>query len=124
MPSKKDLLRSIVGWDETEQKRYDIEKVWEIIETQPPPAPQIFNLLFTKEGDPTGVSVAKVSAIVGLGVNPTHTRIARVFRHLRQPYVRRRYMDLGTRKVFTLADFTTRELLDEIERRIENKNNE
>lgn len=120
MINKHDLPFQIV-WDADEAEKINIDKLWEVIDSFGERIPEIFHLRYHPNGEPTHMSMREVSEITGLTATPIRTKMTRGFRYLRYPYNKRKYLETGTRPGTTLKDFTTRELLNELERRTNEK---
>lgn len=104
--------------DTEKAKLVDMEKVWEIINSMNFPIPEVLNLLYDKEGDPTETTIKKASEKFSLSYTRAATCEEKAFRALRQPYQEKKYMKTGIRENISLKDFTSEELLTELARRL------
>lgn len=98
----------------------DMEKVWEIIDSMPSPTPEIFHLFYDLEGNPLEITANEVRKKFDLSYGRLNTVDAKVFRTLRYPYYRNKYMKKETKDSIELKNFTSEQLLEELARRLKN----
>lgn len=114
----RDSLPYVIFREAKKARRIDMEAVWEHIDSLPSETSQVMHFLYDEKGNPKDVKIKEFGEKFNMEYHHFYTRKNSAIRFLRHPSRYDMLLKIDKNKITSLEEFTTKELLEEIGRRI------